>query len=265
MTAPLAYIPEYSPSENMSAVEAVMRCLRTDILRGRIAPGQKLPPERELAAFLGVNRLTLRAALSRLIAAGLLASQQGDGNRVLDYRVHSGLESLPALANALADDAGQVLALVNDLLALWRAVMSEVIPAAVRNATPADLAHLRQLADDQSQRMDDLGEFMEGDLAFSRYLTRLSGNLAFELVFNTFIRFGRDQTEIFELFFTDPELNCRAYEGVLIVLASGEVEAAHEAVRMGLQVQHEAVIQHINAYLAARHAALDASADGANR
>ena len=42
--------------------------LRGEILAGRLAAGARLPSERELSLALGVNRLTLRAALARLEA-----------------------------------------------------------------------------------------------------------------------------------------------------------------------------------------------------
>lgn len=50
----------------------VYRRLETDILTGRLAPGVRLAPERELGARLGVARNTLRRALSLLASRGLL-------------------------------------------------------------------------------------------------------------------------------------------------------------------------------------------------
>jgi DNA-binding GntR family transcriptional regulator len=50
----------------------VFRRLETDILTGRLAPGARLAPERELGARLGVARNTLRRALSLLESRGLL-------------------------------------------------------------------------------------------------------------------------------------------------------------------------------------------------
>src|SRR4051794_24398314 len=55
------------------------------IIEGRLEPGQKLPPERELGAKLGVSRPTLREAIRALTAMGLLESRQGDGTFVLDF------------------------------------------------------------------------------------------------------------------------------------------------------------------------------------
>ena len=55
------------------------------IIDGRLAPGQKLPSERELGAKLGVSRPTLREAIRALTMMGILDSRQGDGTYVLDF------------------------------------------------------------------------------------------------------------------------------------------------------------------------------------
>lgn len=44
-----------------------------------MAPGEPLPPERELAARLGVSRMTLRRALDELVSAGRAVRRQGAG------------------------------------------------------------------------------------------------------------------------------------------------------------------------------------------
>ncbi len=53
----------------------VFHRLETDILTGRLAPGERLAPERELGARLGVARNTLRRALSLLESRGLVEPQ----------------------------------------------------------------------------------------------------------------------------------------------------------------------------------------------
>lgn len=55
------------------------------IIEGRLAPGQKLPSERELGVKLGVSRPTLREAIRALTMMGILDSRQGDGTYVLDF------------------------------------------------------------------------------------------------------------------------------------------------------------------------------------
>lgn len=54
---------------------------------GRLLPGDRLPPERELSEGLGVNRLTLRRALQVLESQGLLIRRQGSGTYVADPKI----------------------------------------------------------------------------------------------------------------------------------------------------------------------------------
>jgi GntR family transcriptional repressor for pyruvate dehydrogenase complex len=52
------------------------------ILEGTLKPGQKLPPERELAKQFDVSRPSLREAVQKLSAKGLMTSRQGGGTYV---------------------------------------------------------------------------------------------------------------------------------------------------------------------------------------
>jgi DNA-binding FadR family transcriptional regulator len=56
--------------------DTVERLLQT-IRLGMLAPGESLPPERELAARLGVSRDTVREAIKSLADAGYLVSRRG--------------------------------------------------------------------------------------------------------------------------------------------------------------------------------------------
>ena len=74
------------PVARSSVVDAVADRLRNEILAGRLAAGSRLPSERELSLALGVNRLTLRAALARLEAMGLVTTRHGSGTEVAAWR-----------------------------------------------------------------------------------------------------------------------------------------------------------------------------------
>ena len=49
---------------------------------GRLAPGERIPPERELAEHLSVSRMTVRQALASLAARGLVERGVGRGTFV---------------------------------------------------------------------------------------------------------------------------------------------------------------------------------------
>ena len=65
-----------------SLVDGAERALRDWLTPGRYRPGDRLPPEQEVAAMLGVSRGTLRSALLRLEAGGEIVRRQGSGTYV---------------------------------------------------------------------------------------------------------------------------------------------------------------------------------------
>jgi GntR family transcriptional repressor for pyruvate dehydrogenase complex len=68
------------------ASDMAERYLKALIFSGQLGPGDRLPPERELAAQLGISRITLRVALRSLEAVGFLVIKLGSkgGSRVND-------------------------------------------------------------------------------------------------------------------------------------------------------------------------------------
>ena len=62
--------------------DEIFEQIRKLIVEGKLRPGDKLPPERELAAQMGVSRPTLREAINKLEARGLLEQRQGGGTFV---------------------------------------------------------------------------------------------------------------------------------------------------------------------------------------
>jgi DNA-binding FadR family transcriptional regulator len=112
----MAFVP-ISPHE--PAHQACEHALRRAILRGELTAGERLPPERALAVQLGVSRLTLRAALATLEAAGLISVRHGSGYLVRDF-VRDGGPDLLAGLTELASERGDLPPIAGDLLRVRR-------------------------------------------------------------------------------------------------------------------------------------------------
>jgi GntR family transcriptional regulator len=76
----------------------VERRIEDLVLRGRYKAGDRIPPEADLVASLGVSRVTVRAGLARLVERGVLERRQGSGTFLMrppgGVRLRSGLERL---------------------------------------------------------------------------------------------------------------------------------------------------------------------------
>ena len=72
----------YQKIRHPKLADAILQQLETMILEGSLLPGQKLPPERELAKQFDVSRPSLREAIQKLEAKGLVYRRQGGGTYV---------------------------------------------------------------------------------------------------------------------------------------------------------------------------------------
>ena len=75
---------ELKKSPGVPLYEALYRCIRGDILAGRLAPGQKLPSKRALAQNLEVSKITVEGAYGQLLAEGYIRAQEKVGYFVED-------------------------------------------------------------------------------------------------------------------------------------------------------------------------------------
>jgi GntR family transcriptional regulator len=73
--------PHHSP-QSLPIYVQIAELLTRDIISGRLIDGERLPPERDMAADLGVSVGTLRKALRDMGKKGLVDSVQGSGNYI---------------------------------------------------------------------------------------------------------------------------------------------------------------------------------------
>lgn len=170
-----------------SATQAAEAAIRAAILEGALAPGARLPPERALCASLGVSRLTLRAALASLAAAGLLAVRHGSGYSVRDFRESGGPDLLPGLLDLVADRAA-LRRTAGDLLRVRRHLAAAVLEALVDR--PPRPAHLRRFAGALAafaaavERGDRPADIAAADLGLLRALVAATGSAVLAVAVN---------------------------------------------------------------------------------
>ena len=70
---------ELKKSPGVPLYEALYRCIRSDILSGRLLPGEKLPSKRALADNLEISKITVETAYSQLLSEGYIRSQEKVG------------------------------------------------------------------------------------------------------------------------------------------------------------------------------------------
>ena len=134
--------------------DEVVNQIKTLITEGRLKPGDRLPPERELIKQFGVSRPSLREALNSLVATGFLEVVQG--NRTVVKSLVSGKIFEP-LDNLLKEDINTVFELIEVRKAIetWNAYF------AAQRATSEDIAHLEEIIKTMKKSLGKGGPFPE--------------------------------------------------------------------------------------------------------
>lgn len=125
------------PVRVSTAADEVADRLVTAIALGEFVPGERLPVEREMCRLLGVSRSTVREAVGRLRAAGILETRRGrsGGAYVLTSWTDT---SAAAVRRTLAPQRGEL----EQLFDLRGLVESMIARAAAQRRTDADIATL---------------------------------------------------------------------------------------------------------------------------
>ncbi len=219
-------------AENIT--DRLFKELRDQLLDGAWPEGERLPSERALAEQYGVNRVSVRGAVGRLVALGLVTVKRGDGIRATGLRETG---SLDLLGHLLAASAEQTVPLdvVRDMLEVRRMAAAEAVALACERATAEDLAALTRIAADQTQVMDDPAAFHAGDLAFARAVLAAGRNMALQLLLNTIERFYDARPEIGRAMLADPSVTLSSYYATIALLEQRSPAAARDAVRQTLE------------------------------
>lgn len=162
---------EVKPIKKMSTAAKVFEALYEMIVNGQIQRGQKLPSQEELAKQFGVSRNTLREAMNKLYAMGLLSSRQGIGTVVESPDPQGYLSTLRG--QFLLDSIS-----VREFIEARICIERTAVRLAVVRAGKREIAQLQMILDDQKQAFENNNaeEFTRQDAAFHLGLTQLSGN-----------------------------------------------------------------------------------------
>lgn len=161
----------FEPIGHESIATAVVEQIETMIVDGILKGGRKLPPERELAASLGVSRPKLREALQLLEKRGLITIRHGEGAFIATL---IGQAMSPALLDLYARHGEAFY----DYLEYRREQEAFASRLAAQRATRADKERLKEIMVEleRSWRDDDLEASSEADFNFHSAIVDASQN-----------------------------------------------------------------------------------------
>ena len=159
------------PERRGTTSEEVISQLREMIHRGDLRPGDRLPPERDLAKLLGVSRPTLRAGIRSLAAVGILQSRQGAGTFVVKSDGPPSLDSSPL--RLMASLHGFTSA---EMFEARRSLEMAVAGLAAERATGDQMATMAEEVAGMYASLDDPEQFLVHDVRFHQTIAAASGN-----------------------------------------------------------------------------------------
>lgn len=154
-------LPPIRPSGTVR--DQIIRALTGAIERGELKPGMQLPPERDLAAMLGVSRSAARDAIKTLAGAGMIEVRHGYGTFVSAQPGGTPLDARLRLRSSQLRDLFEMRLLLEVQAAQWAA---ERLEAGARAELTAFLETLDELDETTSlARLHDLDREFHGMIA----------------------------------------------------------------------------------------------------
>jgi DNA-binding FadR family transcriptional regulator len=222
--------------------------VRALIASGEFPLGSRLPPERDLAAQLGVSRPSVREALIALEVEGLVEVRMGSGIYV------TALDAAPAARGRVDAALGPF-----DIIRARALVEAELAAVAARQRTPALVkklrAAVRAMEDDIARGVMPI----RGDREFHLALAEASGNAALLRVVTDL--FDERNNPLFEQlgrhFENARSWRCAVAEhrAVMRAVVAGEAAPARKAMQQHLQNSHDRFAAALEAPDPARKAA----------
>src|SRR5881409_3349557 len=149
--------------------EQVAEQIQKLVAEGSLKPGDRLPPERELATRFGVARSSIRDAVRTLEVMGILEPRQGTGTVVRDL-------SADSLVVPLASVLTRKREMVAELLDVRRIIEPALAARAARNASEEEVAELAEILRRQEEKMRRGEPAIEEDSQFHYALAVAAGN-----------------------------------------------------------------------------------------
>jgi GntR family transcriptional repressor for pyruvate dehydrogenase complex len=206
---------------------SLLQLFKRLIADGVLSPGDRLPPERELAELVGVSRSSLRPALKVLENMGIISQRVGSGTRLN-----------PAAASILAEPL-QFLILLDgitfqELMEARLIVEPELAARAAERATAEDQEALKRAITRMEECADNPDEFVACDLQFHQAVYRAAGNRVCTMLF-TVVHQSLEELVRFTSLLVEPEHTIRFHRRILAAIRRGKPDAAREQMREHLE------------------------------
>ena len=195
----------------------------------QLRPGDKFPPERELAMQFAVSRTVVRESMRGLEERGLVEVRHGSGVYVAEPSIDSVTDSL---ALHLRVSASSVM----PLLEVREILEVEIAGLAAERATDEDQEEMEKALRREAEFLDSRDEYVEADLRFHELLTRATHNGVLPILLNPLAELLRESRRVTIEPPGSIELSLMGHRQIFEAVKSGDREQARQAMRQHLQM-----------------------------
>ena len=217
---------KFKPIKPKKVSSQIADQIRESILSGDFSPGEKLPPERELAEMFGVSRPSVREALNILSSAGLVMSYQGGGTVVLSLVDTQKGNALSDLINAQHDRALEVIE-VRKCMESWTSYF------AAERALPEDIRRMDEIIAAMQANIDGLKPSEDLDANLHIVIARATHNIVWlhlmQSIFDAMKEFQRGVWRAVYQTEEDHRTLIAHHSAIVTAIRSRDAEAAREA------------------------------------
>jgi GntR family transcriptional repressor for pyruvate dehydrogenase complex len=217
--------------------EEIADKLQQMILNG-MNPGDKLPTERQLGEMFGVGRSSIRDAVRRLQAMGLVEPHQGRGTVVCEVSDHS-------IVSPLASVLVRKRKLVAELLDVRKIIEPGIAARAARNASPQHIAEMEAILGRQAQKTRRGETVIEEDSAFHYCLALAADNSVVLRVLDVLMDLLQKSREHTLQVKGRPASSLAGHRGIVSAIKRGDAVAAEVAMRRHLEKIEAIVVKQV--------------------
>ena len=167
-------VDPFEPIPRIDLTDEVVRRFKLLLEQGKIQPGSRLPPERELATILGISRPSLRHGLKALELMGTIESKRRHGTFVSKSAgkvLENPLDFVILLSDITFDKVFEVRKIIE----------MELAALAAERAHKSELQTIEACLAQQRTKFDSPEEWLNADISFHNAIAQAAHNILFSL------------------------------------------------------------------------------------
>lgn len=206
-------------------VQQIYRLIREGVLN----PGDRLPPERELAQRFGVSRASVREAMRLLDLKGLVAVRPGAGTFITEDTVEAIVQSFSSLMSEGANTA-------SDVFEMRLLLEPQVAALAAQRASDAEVWRMKEILDAQEAEIAAGSTGVEFDSEFHFAIANATQNAALIAVTQAVSGILRQSREVSLQSPERSRLSLQSHRQILAALSSRRPAEAEEAMHQHISL-----------------------------